>query len=483
MLIYFSSSQDYKEFLKTEKSSLSTSDLFRLSSPNFKSAIHKLSKLDVDLVADIIFPLYSPLGRPANDPAIYLRSVVLMLHLGFTSLKNWCYEVHHDRLLQYLIGSWNVPNHSSHYDFINRITHSFSHHNDLLPKGLFTNKSNSSKPKKGEKLMNFSNDDTYSLFDNYTHDGSVFDRDRMIYTLQLLFNAIAVIPSHDMGFIDSYNLVFSGDGSAFHIHASPFGHQIIKDDNILNTHRYSAKNADFGWDSDLGMYYFGYTLYNISYHNSLIHTDLPVFIDLEKASRHDALSSISSTARFLDINPELSPKFMCFDSASDSSAVYQFLRHHNIIPIIDFNQRKLGKNIYKHFDSISENGKPICDCGVEMYHCGYDYQRQRRKFRCPLKMRLIDSCPYADTCSPSPYGRTVYINDSLDMRLFGPVPYKTDKWKELYKNRTCTERINNRILNDYHLHQMRIREDSKAAFFSIFAAINIHLDAWIKNET
>lgn len=483
MLKYFSSSLDYKIFLKTGKSSLSTSDNIRLSSKLFKSAIHKLSKLDVDLVADIISSLYPPLGRPANDPAIYLRSFVLMLHLKRSSLKNWCIEVQNDKLLQYLIGTWDVPNHSSHYDFINRITHSFSHRNDLLPKGFFANISKDSKPKKGEKLINFTKEDTASLFDKYIHDGAIFDRERMIYTLQLLFNAIAVIPSLDMGFIDSNNLILSGDGSAFHIHASPYGHEVIKDDNTVNTHRYSAKNADFGWDSDLEMYYFGYTLYNISYHNPLIHSDLPVFIDLEKASRHDALSSISASARMLDINHDLLPKYMCFDSASDSTAVYQFLRHHNIIPVIDFNQRKLGKNIYKNFDSISENGKPICDCGVEMYHAGYDYQRQRRKFRCPLKMGLVDSCPHADTCSPSSYGRTVYINDALDIRLFGPVPYKTDKWKTIYKNRTCTERINNRVLNDYHLHQMRIREDSKVAFFSIFAAINIHLDVWIKNET
>lgn len=483
MLIYFSSSQDYKEFLKTEKSSLSTSDLKRLSSIKFKSAIHKLSKLDVDLVADIIFPLYSPLGRPANDPAIYLRSVVLMLHLGFTSLKNWCYEVHHDRLLQYLIGSWNVPNHSSHYDFINRITHSHPHLNDLLPQGFFSYKKPLAKPKSGDKLINFTKEDTASLCDKYLNDGAVFDRERMIYTLQTIFNAIAVIPSCDRGFIDSNNLILSGDGSALHIHASPYGHKVIDDGNAVNTHRYSAKNADFGWDSDLETFYFGFTLYNISCHNPLKHIDLPVFIDLEKASRHDALSSISSFARLLDINPELLPKFMCFDSASDSTAVYQFLRHHNIIPIIDINQRNSGNNLYKNFDSISKNGNPVCSCGAEMVSNGYEYQRQRRKFRCPLKMGKIDSCPYADTCSPSAYGRTVYINDITDIRLFGPVPYKTDKWKELYKNRTCTERINNRILNDYHLHQMRIREDSKAAFFSIFAAINIHLDAWIKNET
>jgi hypothetical protein len=29
---------------------------------------------------------------------------------------------------------------------------------------------------------------------------------------------------------------------------------------------------------------------------------------------------------------------------------------------------------------------------------------------------------------------------------------------------------------------MRIRNGAKNAFFAIFAGINIHLDAWIKNE-
>lgn len=99
MLNYISSSQEYKNFLKTEISSLSTSDKSRLSSPKYKSAIHKLSKLDVDLVVDILFDLYSPLGRPANDPAIYFRSFVLMMHLDFTSVKNWCIEVANDKLL------------------------------------------------------------------------------------------------------------------------------------------------------------------------------------------------------------------------------------------------------------------------------------------------------------------------------------------------------------------------------------------------
>lgn len=40
--------------------------------------------------------------------------------------------------------------------------------------------------------------------------------------------------------------------------------------------------------------------------------------------------------------------------------------------------------------------------------------------------------------------------------------------------------MNTRILNDYNLQNMMIRDGAKHAFFAIFAGINIHLDAWIK---
>lgn len=473
MLISISSSLDYRHFLMSQKSSLSVSDLKRLSNKCFSSAIHKLKKLDIDLVHDLLFSLYSPIGRPANDPAVIIRSFILMLHLRKTSVKNWCFEVQSDPLLQYIIGSWNVPNFASHYDFINRFTHAKPRLDEFFPKGKFSvDKSN--KPKKGQKWENFSKDDSYNLTQKYS-DNPSFDRNRWIFSLQSFFNSIAVIPSSDMGFIDSSNLICSGDGTAFHVHANPHGTK-IDDDH----YRYSAKNADFGYDSDLESFYFGHTLFNISTHNSLKHIDLPVFIALEKASRHDVLNSISASAQFFDMNSLLHPSFMCFDSACDSGPFYQFLRQHNTIPIIDINQRNSGDNPFKKFDNLSKNGLPICKAGVEMCNFGYDIQRHRRKFRCPLAVGKIKECPHKSECSSSSYGKTVYINDHDDVRLFGPVQFKSDKWKEIYKNRTCTERINNRILNDYKLHQMRIREDSKIAFFAIFAAINIHLDAWIK---
>ena len=68
----------------------------------------------------------------------------------------------------------------------------------------------------------------------------------MIYTLQSLFNALAVIPSSDMGFIESNNLILSGDGSSLHIHASPFGHKVKLDKDGNPLVRYSAPDADIG---------------------------------------------------------------------------------------------------------------------------------------------------------------------------------------------------------------------------------------------
>lgn len=131
--------------------------------------------------------------------------------------------------------------------------------------------------------------------------------------------------------------------------------------------------------------------------------------------------------------------------------------------------------------TLDDNLTPVCLAGVPMYHDGYDIQRCRTKYRCPLVMGKIKFCPFIEECSFSANGRTVYVNDNDDIRMFGPVPYCSDKWKKLYKNRTSAEQINNRVLNDYHLHQMKIRGYAKVAFFAIFAGINTQLDTWTNN--
>lgn len=479
MLRYFSSIWDYREFLKVHESSLDLSQLKRLSSKSFKTALHKLKKLDPSLVQNIIVPLYSTTGRPAIDPAILIRSFILMQHLGYVSIHDWCDDLKADSLLQFLIGSFNPPSMASHYDFIIRLTHVDPHLSDLHPKDFYK-KTTSEKPKKGEKLINYSHTDTYYLLDKYKY-GAEFDRDRMMFTLQSLLNALVVIPSVDSGFFDQNNLILSSDGSSAHIHASSFGKKLKDGEDSDNIYRYSAPDADFGWDSSLETFYLGYTFYNISYHDSKRNIDLPVFATIEKASQHDALTCISAFAQFLDLNHELRPKYFCHDSAADSLPIYQYFQHNNIIPIIDHHPRRNSSKAFLEKNHVNKDGIPVCMANIPMHFFGYDIQRCRKKYRCPLVMGDIESCPHQNQCSTSKYGRVSYINDGDSARNSGPVSYKSDTWNKIYKNRTCTERINNRVLNDYHLQHMRIRGKSKYAFFTIFACINIYLDAWIKD--
>lgn len=481
MLNTYSSIWDYRAHLKSSKYSLDPSQLKRLNSSLYRSACHKLRKMDPGLILDVLLPLYSHTGRPAIDPAILLRSFILMLHLGYTSIHRWCDDLKTDSLLQYLVGSSSPPSMASHYDFIIRLTRVDPHLSTLYLKDHFK-KPNKKKLKKGEKLINFTFEDTQSLLDKYKN-GAEADRERMMFTLQSLFNFLVVIPSFDKGLIDSDNLTLSADGSSLHVHSSVFGHKVKdSEDENEKTYRFSAPDADIGWDSDLESYYLGYTFYNIAYHSSAFNCDLPVFISIEKASRHDALSCISTAAQFLDLNPDIHPKYFCHDSAADSLAIYQFFRLHNITPVIDRNVRRESKKDYSEKEHINENGIPVCCEGQEMIYFGYDVARGRKKYRCPLAMGKIDSCPHSATCSSSSYGRTVYINDGDDAKNAGPLVYRSDKWKEIYKNRTSTERINNRVLNDYSLHKMKIRDKAKHAFFAVIAGINIHLDAWIKCE-
>lgn len=480
MLQSFTTDTEYLAHLNFAYASLDSSSKERLKSPLLSSALKKLRRFRLDDANELISSAYSSTGRPALLQAELFRSFFLMLHLKETSVKNWAAILASDPLLLYLIGcTSSPPSASSHYDFINRFALD-SYINELFPASKNRKSKPKIKPKKGEKLDNLQPLQVESLVDHYLTVGAPSERSRSSFLLQSLFNQLAVIPSQDFGLIDSHNLTLSGDGTAFHLHASAFGKQVEDETLFTLTHRYSAPNADCGWDSDLGVFYFGYTFYNISYYSPLHKCDLPCFITIDKASVHDALTSISAFAQFLDINPELRPKYYCLDSASDNYPTHDFLyNHHNVIPIIDINKRRI-KKLYASFENLNDQGIPVCDNNIPMIYNGYEHAKRRNKFRCPLAMGKIDSCPHEATCRKSEYGRVRYTKLEDDPKLFGPVPYQSKKWKDIYKNRTSTERINTRLLNDYHLHDFYTRSDKKLLFFAIFAGINIHLDAQVK---
>lgn len=227
-----------------------------------------------------MFPLYSHTGRPAIDPAVLVRSFFLINHLKYSSIKLWCDDLVNDSLLQYLIDSFDPLNSSSHYDFIIRLTGFDPHLSDLAPQSFITKKKIKNKPAKGEKLINFTKDDTSSICDKY-RNGAEFDRDCLLFTMQSLFNVIAVIPSLDMGLIEPANSTLSGDGSCLHIHASCYGHKVQGALESDNNYRFSAPDADIGWDSDFAQC-FSVSLSTISLLTTRLYTLICPFLTLWK---------------------------------------------------------------------------------------------------------------------------------------------------------------------------------------------------------
>ena len=117
-----------------------------------------------------------------------------------------------------------------------------------------------------------------------------------------------------------------------------------------------------------------------------------------------------------------------------------------------------------------------------MVYAGSCPGRSRIKWRCPVACGKEDSCPCKEPCSSSPYGRCVYTKPDWDIRLYPSVTRGTDEYIKIYNNRTSSERLNNRVLNDYHIHDMQIHGKKRYSFFTMIACINIHLDARLKTQ-
>ena len=486
MLKHWQTHAEYQQFISEAVTLLNSSQRKKLDS--LQDSWNKLTSLNLDPVGDFLAPFYSHNGRPAlNQPQI-LRSFVLMLDRGFSSLSEWILELQSDDLLSLLIGCSpdHLPPLGSYFDFINRLwlcdpVLERSGRNHLFPADK--NKKPSTKPGKNKKLPN-----RHSGVTQKVSAYAKSERDFPFHyeqALQMLFSIAAISPSINLGLISSNDLIVSGDGTCVHSHASAYGHKVCHCaeqgiNNCTCQRHFSDPDASFGWDSDLGSYYFGHTLYMLSCHNETYQTDLPLHIRFFDAKRHDSVSGIVSLAEFRKINPSIKISGLCLDSAHDNYPTYELCREWDINPFIDLNSNRGRPETIPKRLNIDKDGTPMCNAGFRMIYWGYSPSRHDCKWRCPVACRKEDKCTCEVPCSPSSYGRCIYTKPDWDIRLYTPVPRGTDEYKKTYNNRTSSERINNRILNDYHLHDMRIHGKKRYSFFAMIAGINIHLDARIK---
>lgn len=480
MLKSWQSDFDYKVHLKNFKASLSSAD--RLRWRGLKPIRKRLELLQLDPAIRFLSKRYSEIGRPAvNQPQI-IRSFILLFLLfrdgrAPLSLTKWVEMLNGDKLLAALIGSsiGSSPPLGSYYDFMDRLwlapqSDRYSR-NKTFPSNK--NKSRPKKPKgKGQKASEKNPAITRMLGDRFIagKDGHL----NFQAFLQEFFFIVAVYPSMKSGLIPNEPITVSGDGTALHTHASPYGKSRGNPDAL----HWSDPDASWGWDSDLDKYYFGYTIYQLSYYNGTVKTDLPLCLRLLDAKRHDSVNFLLTYQEFKKNTYGLDVKNICLDSAHDNYPTYELLIHDKVRPFIDLNSNRGRPASLPEALTIDKDGTPLCPCGKRMIYDGFCKDRSRMKWRCPAAVGKCEQCQAP--CSPSPYGRVIYTKPSWDVRLFTPVPRGTAEYTSIYKKRTCTERINNRILNDYGLHSMIVHTAKRNAFMMTIIGICIHLDARYK---
>lgn len=130
--------------------------------------------------------------------------------------------------------------------------------------------------------------------------------------------------------------------------------------------------------------------------------------------------------------------------------------------------------------TMDKESHPHCRCGAEMCNWGFNKDKEAIKYRCPFICGRIRECKFACECSKSSYGKTIYVKREDDIRYFPNIPRDSDEYKSIYKERTASERVNNRVLNNYHLLDLKIRGTDHYSFWTMIIGICIHLDAWEK---
>jgi hypothetical protein len=451
----------------------------------YLDAVLKAFVLNLDNGIDLLQGCYSKsFGRPADfDPGDMLRSLVLMVSLKITSITEWADKIQKSDVLAVLCGfvPGNTPSMSTFYDFWNRL---WLEDKKLRKSRKLRFRKKSKKPKnvqKGQKLPNKRPGVADRLVRSF-RKGRFFSTKRPERLLQELFTRVFVEGSGNRGIIP-VSMMLTGDGSPFESCSSPFGVPVCdcRSKGIYRCdcpRRYSDVYANWGYDSSRNKYFWGRNLYTLSCVNG--EAELPVFLRFGQGSRHDSVLFAFSVVEAWPLFSQSGLNVSVFigDSAHDANALYTLLDDYGTKPVIELNHEPSS------VIPLNKQGIPLCPKGYLMQYWGYDLKRCRFKWRCPKvagKKRDREKVACETLCTDSSYGFTCYTKPEWDRRIFTEIPRGSAAWKELYKRRSVSERVNKRY-NDFGLDTARVRENCYWYHLAHLAAMNIHLDAWVRQE-
>ena len=473
-----------------------------------------ISHIDLSPVEKLLNSLYSPdpRGRKPRDPVCILRSFILMILEGETSITNWAEKLRTNAFLSQLAG-WEPgksPSLSTFYKFLDRLQDGpyrkqceHIHKSSDLDKGLhLKNFKKVEKKKKPGKDHQKNDSVTQKLTEALLSSSEHPRQDDLLKRLEDILMELAVKHSIEKGLIDVKKLELSGDGSSFYSGANKNGRPSCKcfqedKKNRCDCPRlYTDPDADWGYDSYRKVYYYGDTFYHLCYCSK--GHDLPVHLICGPASETDYTLSLKSFDRFLKVLRE--HKIYCnilaaiFDAGHDALGVYKYFRKKKIPTVIPLNNRG-AKNQYKNKIKLSNKGIPLCKGGLEMRHLGYNKNRMRHQYGCPVKRMTHrngkplyithhNECPLDSRCSPdTKHAPTVIIFPRENPRLFPEIQRNSRKFKKLYDTRGGTERSNSFKKVACGLEKSKIKTRARRLIRLYLISIIEHWKAIFKEET
>ena len=295
-----------------------------------------------------------------------------------------------------------------------------------------------------ENIINTPSHATFSVFRSRIGDETFFE---------IFHNIVAQIFA--LKFISGE--ITAMDATHLWAYSNKFGQKLCtcKDKAHCNCPKtYSDPDASWG-KKNKDYSFFGYKVHLIVDAKS----QLPISVSISTGADHDSTQAVPLLKQLKLKHPNIKPKFNTADSAYDAYYIYKEHKASDIIPIIELNEKgKINPLLTKEIKFIEGNLR--CK-KCQLCYWGFDSQRNRYKFRCPLVLGKIDSCEFFSDCCSTKYGRTFYLHPTDDSRLFPDIPRFSQSWQLLYNNRTAVERTNSELKGPHVLTNLRFRTFKK----------------------
>jgi len=463
-----------------------------------KDVVDKLKLLDLTPLRLLFIPLYClSLGRIGFAPEDLIRCFMAMVFCGITSPTEWVLDYLSDKSGFYAIICGFLPSDTPSvgclYDFMRRIL--------SIPKYCRQHHILKKRKKLSKEAKKHLKEDKEKVTKRHVRIVSklakrfarIVDNNETIVLphAEEMVNDIITLccigESQRRKLLDTQNLSIAGDGSKIPTHGKRYGQKVCHcpQRNCNCPRFYNDKDASIGYDAYHDTFVFGYNFYQLSSFSLKHNYELPVYLTMATGGRHDAPLGMFAMHRATQVFG-YKIENACFDAAHDATEFYMlgkdYWKTNFFIPLNSTNSGNI-KNLPMAY--IDAEGIPHCQAGHQMYYYGHCKDRDRIKWRCPIKASKKGEslqCDCIASCSSSQYGRVVYTHPSDNPRLYPTIPRKAQKWQHYYDKRTSVERVFKREKNDFKLTAFKTRCQERSLFYALLTAMAVHVEAWLRQE-